>query len=299
MNNIEKLGSLFFLLNKKPEEIVKFFKEKDFAFSFNWYDIWQEAHLKVFTVAKVMKLDILQDIRESVESAIENGDTFQTFKKKLIPILQSKGWWGKSTVETEDGEKEIQLGSVRRLKTIYNTNIRVSYNSQHFQKQNEVSDSFPYLRYNCKMGKFSREPHKKLNGKIFPINHPIWKSIYPPNGWGCECWVTSMSKSDIERYNKMAENGDFDLQDENGVIFYKAKKIEIEENPEIIEKEITGKNSKKIMLRGYKDPSGNTFFPEEGWNYNPGERDFKPDLSIYDKDLVKEYNKIKMDNKNG
>lgn len=34
-----------------------------------------------------------------------------------------------------------------------------------------------------------REAHRVLNGTILPIDHPFWKTYYPPNGWNCRCYV--------------------------------------------------------------------------------------------------------------
>ena len=42
-------------------------------------------HARVFTVAKAMARDVLEDIRAAVDDAIANGTTLDTFKKTLRP----------------------------------------------------------------------------------------------------------------------------------------------------------------------------------------------------------------------
>ncbi len=57
--------------NLPPEEAIAFFKSKGYAFSWDWQDLWEEAQSKAFTVAKVAKMDILQDIREMTQKALD------------------------------------------------------------------------------------------------------------------------------------------------------------------------------------------------------------------------------------
>ena len=51
------------LFKLSPAKAIKYFKNKKNAYSWDWYDIWQQAHKKSFTVDKVMREDILKDIR--------------------------------------------------------------------------------------------------------------------------------------------------------------------------------------------------------------------------------------------
>ena len=75
---------LSFAFDLPPEEAIAYFRQKGFAFSWSWQDVWQEAHANAFTVAKAMKLDVLQDIRNAVDDAISKGTTFETFQKELL-----------------------------------------------------------------------------------------------------------------------------------------------------------------------------------------------------------------------
>ncbi|MEX7491554.1 phage head morphogenesis protein, partial [Acinetobacter baumannii] len=81
-----------------------------------------------FTVAKVARMDLLQDIRQSLISAMQQGQTLEQWKASITPVLQDKGWWGKKTVINPEGrEQEVQLGSPRRLRTIYDTNMQSAF----------------------------------------------------------------------------------------------------------------------------------------------------------------------------
>lgn len=115
----------------KPEAAIKFFEQKGYALGFDWRDVWKEEHAIAFTVAKATSLDILTDIRSEIDKALKNGETFESFKENLYPKLAEKGWWGKK-LQTDPltGEvKQVQLGSVKRLQTIYYTNIDMAYSA--------------------------------------------------------------------------------------------------------------------------------------------------------------------------
>lgn len=47
------------LFKLAPSLAIKYFKNKNNKFSWDWYELWQDAHKKSFTVAKVMREDIL------------------------------------------------------------------------------------------------------------------------------------------------------------------------------------------------------------------------------------------------
>ena len=83
-----------------------------------------QAHDQAFTIAKAMHLDLLSDIRSALETALQQGHTLKQFTDNLQPTLQAQGWWGKPIiVDSQGAAQPVQLGSPRRLKTIYQTNL--------------------------------------------------------------------------------------------------------------------------------------------------------------------------------
>ena len=129
-----------------PAEAIRFFQKKGYKFGFDWRDVWKEEHAGAFTVAKAMQIDILQDIRAALQDALENGTTFDQFKKDLIPVLQKKGWWGKREMpDPKTGLTEkVTLGTPRRLGIIYDTNIRTAYAAGEWAAIEENAKDAPY-----------------------------------------------------------------------------------------------------------------------------------------------------------
>lgn len=191
--------NLNYALFLPPEKVKEYFQSKGYAFSFDWYEIWQETHNKVFTVAKAMKLDILQDIRSIVDKAISEGITYEQFLSELEPRLKAKGWWGKQIMFDNDGRlREVQLGSPQRLQTIYYTNLNVAYSVGRYQTMIDNADNRPYWQYKAVMDRNTRLSHAALNNLVYHYKHPFWDTFFPPNDWGCRCWVRPLTKQQVE-----------------------------------------------------------------------------------------------------
>jgi SPP1 gp7 family putative phage head morphogenesis protein len=187
----------------KPEEAIAFFRAKGFRLeeSFDWRDVSARAHAESFTVAKSTGFDILKDIHDALDAAIAEGKTLRQFSDELTPVLQAKGWWGKR--EREDpatGEsKLVQLGSPRRLRVIFNTNLSMAYMAGKWQRMMRLAERRPWLRYVSVQDDRVRRTHRSWHGTILRWDHPWWTKHYPPNDFGCRCDVQQLSDRDLER----------------------------------------------------------------------------------------------------
>lgn len=183
-----------------PAEAIKYFEGKGYKLGYSWQDTWQEEHARAFTVAKAMRYDILQDIRGAMDAPLRDGTTFDDFKKRLTPILQEKGWWGRqSMTDPLTGEtKNVQLGSPRRLGIIFDVNMRTSYAAGHWERIQRSKKTRPYLMYVAVMDGRTRPQHRAWNAIVLPIDHPFWQTHYPPNGWKCRCTVLQLSQRDLD-----------------------------------------------------------------------------------------------------
>jgi SPP1 gp7 family putative phage head morphogenesis protein len=195
-------------VNLPPAEAVAFYRRKGLELSFDWRDLHGEEHAKAFTVAKVMQADILRDLHEAVDRAISEGVPLEKWRKELEPVLREKGWWGRKAMEDPlTGEvREVQLGSPRRLRTIYDTNLRTSHAAGRWQQIQRTKARRPFLRYVHQDNANPRQHHKALHGLVLPVESPFWATHYPPNDFGCHCTVQQLSDRDLTRYGyKVAE----------------------------------------------------------------------------------------------
>ncbi len=78
--------------------------------------------------------------------------------------------------------------------------MSVSFAEGRWEQQQTVKDAFPYLRYTGILDSKIRPQHRRWHGTILPLDHPWWKTHYPPNGWKCRCDAVSVSEDDLRRY---------------------------------------------------------------------------------------------------
>ncbi|KAA2314548.1 hypothetical protein E0K93_09530 [Puniceibacterium sp. HSS470] len=194
-------------------EAIAFFRQKGYAHSlqrFHHLDHWREEHARNFVVAKAMQDDVLEAIRAEVDRALAEGRTLKQFQKDLMPTLVKKGWWGKTEMEDPlTGETTtVQLGSMRRLKTIFDTNMRTAYAAGEWAQLQRTKRMFPYLEYIQVERSTKRHSHEVYHGKVWHIDDPIWKRIFPPNGFFCGCTVRPMTAKEFERSGKALSTSD-------------------------------------------------------------------------------------------
>ncbi|MDR1300928.1 MAG: hypothetical protein LBK43_00450 [Treponema sp.] len=187
--------------NLIPKQALEYLKHKTLKVGFSYKDVWQEEHAIAFTVAKAMQLDILADIHNAVTEAMEKGQSFETFKKNIKSLLQQKGWWGKKDLpDPLTGETvNAQLGSDRRLKTIYRVNMRSAYQKGQYDRTME-SDLHPYLLYRIGPSVHHRKEHLSWDGLILPKDDPWWDSHFPPKGWNCKCYTRAVTEARLKKY---------------------------------------------------------------------------------------------------
>ncbi|MDD9817569.1 MAG: phage minor head protein [Gammaproteobacteria bacterium] len=227
----------------------------------NWTDVWQKQHARAFTVAKAAKLSVLHEIRIGLDKALADGITEREFIKTLKPRLKKMGWWGKD-------ELKRQLGSTRRLKTIFRTNMASSYNAGRYREQKRRAElkigARPYWQYIAVLDNRTRHSHRELNGKVFRHDDPFWDSFYPPNGYNCRCRVSDLSARDVERQGLKVE---------------KTNKDNLKDVPRTVRIVRVGRaagevrvNPPSVRYRG-KDVVGKPFTiqPSPGFSYNAGQ----------------------------
>ena len=258
---------LAYCMKLPPKEAVAYLTSKGYTISWDWEEVWQDAHAKAFTVAKATRLDILQDIRDAVEKALKEGKTLAWFEKELTPVLKAKGWWGRQeNVDKETGEiTSAQLGSPWRLQTIYRTNLQTAYMAGRYAEQLANVEDRPYWQYVAILDGRTRPSHRALNGKVFRYDDPFWQSFYPPNGWGCRCRVTALSEGNLRRGGLQVTNSEGQLGSTMKLVSPKTGEL----------REVaTYRTVDPITRRSL------VIVPDVGWSYNPGAA-WRPDTSRY------------------
>lgn len=184
-----------------PKEAIAFFRQKGYRPTFSYLDMFHRAHSDSFTVAGVTRLDVLQDIRELMDAAIANGGTFAGFKKGMKERLSVKGWWQPVEVADEaTGEtKTVDLSDSRRLRTIFDTNLRMSYAAGQWTRIQRTKKALPFLCYKTVGDGRVRPQHRAWHNVVLPVDHPWWDTHFPPCDWSCRCQVVQMTAGMVTR----------------------------------------------------------------------------------------------------
>lgn len=224
---------------RAPQQVRDYLDGKGLRPSWNWDEVWQAEHGEMFTVAKAMSADVLATLQDAVNKALDEGQSFAAFRKRLPDVLAALGWWGEQQrVNPRTGETEkVELGTPRRLKVIYTTNGRVARAVGQWERIQRTKSSRPYLLYELGPSANHRAEHVAWAGAIRRVDDAIWGTLMPPNGWGCKCRVRQLSAREADE-----KGGETD-----------------EPKPEIIES--PGPDGEPVSHPKGVDPE---------WAYNPG-----------------------------
>jgi hypothetical protein len=189
-----------------PQGALDYIKNKDLRVGFHYQDVWGAEHAHGFTVSKMMKLDLLSDTQASLAAAVQNGETFRAWAKKIKPEMQKRGWWGvKKQIDPRTGKvHSVQLGSARRLRIIYNANMRAARAAGQWQRIQRNKGLVPYLLYQLGPSIHHRPQHVAWLGTLLPVDNAFWAEAYPPSAYGCKCWVQAVTE---HRQVQLKRNG--------------------------------------------------------------------------------------------
>lgn len=181
----QKYGALPF------DEAIAFFRDKLSIGTMAWDDIWSVQHSRAFMIAGAMEADLVNDFKAAVDAAIADGESLNSFRERFDDIVARYGWTYKG-------------GRNWRTKVIYDTNMRTAYSAGRYRQMTDpdVLTLRPYWQYRHGGSSDPRPSHLDLDGKVFAHDDPIWNTHFPPNGWGCKCFVVSLSERDLAKRGK-------------------------------------------------------------------------------------------------
>jgi SPP1 gp7 family putative phage head morphogenesis protein len=199
-----------------PTETVEFFRAKGRVIpTKTWLDLWQEEHARAFAVAGITDIAILTDIQASIDKVLSGPMTYEMWKADILPLLKDAA---------ENGTAPPNILSDRRLRIIYETNLRMARAAGQWKQIQANKKSHPFLMYISIHDRRTRPLHKLWDGTILPVDHPWWDTHYPPCGWNCRCNIIQYSQSDLDRLKlqvskKPPNDGEtFDYIRKDGVI---------------------------------------------------------------------------------
>jgi uncharacterized protein with gpF-like domain len=139
-------------------------------------------------VAGAMEADLLSDMASAVESFITEGQSIEAFRAQFDEIVERYGW-------DYTGARDW------RTRVIYQTNTATTYAAGRLAQLNdpELQSVAPFWMYRHGGSADPRPQHLAWDGLVLPADDPWWSTHYPPNDWGCSCYVIAVSRETAAR----------------------------------------------------------------------------------------------------
>ncbi|WP_437309987.1 phage head morphogenesis protein [Sorangium sp. So ce388] len=170
----------------QPREAIDWFGKKTPLDKAAWQDLSEEARKRAFTAAWVTDLHVLQSVKESLRQAIESGESFESWKKRIRSELGAK--WSRSNAY---------------LETVFRNNVQSAYAAGRYKAQTTplILKMRPFWRLVVLLDKDTSDVCRPLAkpAVILPAEDPWWQSNFPPRHHRCRSTVTSMSRRQAER----------------------------------------------------------------------------------------------------
>lgn len=169
MNDLSKV------FTQSPDDMLKYFMLKKPTLDVDLDKLKMEHYETAFIVKQISEIQTLKALHKSLFKAYKKGTSFKDCVKEL---------------------ESISGLHKNHLKTIFNTNLRVAYNSARYEAQ-KLGDK-PYLRYVAILDNRTRASHRAFHGLILPKDDPFWEDNYTPKGFNCRCKIQSLSEEDAK-----------------------------------------------------------------------------------------------------
>ena len=185
-----------------PKEAVDYLRRKGVRTGYDYQEVWREEHTHAFTIANMMRLDLLSDVQESIAKAQQEGATAEQWKRGMAAKLAARGWWGRLPPPDPNDPQAVERANLylsRRLDTIWRVNTRQAAQAGAWER-GQRSTSHPYLLYRVGPSRVHREQHLAWDGVLLPKDAKFWTVANPMNGWGCKCYTRFVSRAQYRRY---------------------------------------------------------------------------------------------------
>lgn len=270
------MANIKFALGLPPEKAIAWLKTKQVTAE-NYRNLTASEIAKVYTIAKITDLDMLQDIKSGMVQAAEQGKPFAVWKTELLQHMANKGWLhpnghnGREIIDPRTGEV---FGTPRRLDNIFRTNMQAAYNAGQYQTYMADAENRPYWQYDAVGDHRTRAAHAAMDGLVYRYDDPFWATFYPPNGYRCRCSVMALSERDMRRENRVVSvsNADNLVQTEK----------------------VYNRKGDTYPTTAYKAPDGRLHTTDKGFDYNAGRMNYRPNLDLYDRALAHQFAKAEM-----
>jgi len=166
-----------------PEAAFKRFGKKTAVARAEFDAMEAAARTKAFTVAGIIREDVLRNVHRVTLIAIREGWTIPQYQAALREA--NVQYSGSLTRKNREG----QLISPWHAETILRTNFAEVYadGRNDLFDDPDIVDFVPAFQYSAILDTRTRKTHRRMDERIYARDDPIWIIWDPPNGYCCRC----------------------------------------------------------------------------------------------------------------
>jgi SPP1 gp7 family putative phage head morphogenesis protein len=182
----------------KFHEAVKAFRKRVPMSNADYDQLAADEKQRGFTVSAVAQANLVQDVFDAIDSAIDAGTSFEDFKADIGPKLADE-WGGENAPAVE---------------TIFRTNILGAYSAGRHEIYSSpaVKEARPVWRFDAIEDDRIDEDCEDADGTVLPADDPWWSTHVPPLHFNCRCSFTALTpeEADDEGITEEAPEGEPD-----------------------------------------------------------------------------------------
>jgi SPP1 gp7 family putative phage head morphogenesis protein len=84
------------------------------------------------------------------------------------------------------------------LQAEFDTAVKSSESATQWLQIQKTKKDFPLLQYVTQHDENVRHEHATFDGTTLPVEHPWWRTHFPPNGFRCRCYVKQLRKGEAD-----------------------------------------------------------------------------------------------------
>lgn len=175
------------------------------------------AHQNAFWMKGVSDLRLVQDVSDEIARALDTGEPFAEFKKRVADKL-AKAWGG---------------ANPHRVQTIWINNLQRAYNAGRYKAaSNPAAKRFrPFWMYDAVLDSKTTIICKERDSTVLSADDPWWDSNYPPLHHRCRSAVRALTRRQAERKGLTENVHEYESGAQNG--FGRAPNEESDGAPEV------------------------------------------------------------------
>jgi SPP1 gp7 family putative phage head morphogenesis protein len=198
------------------KEMVAFIKEKPTLSVFSPKQLDDRVKQTAWYISGVMSKNLLERVQKTLVKAKTQGTSQRQFIQDVYKVIEKSG---------------------PEIETIFRTNGGSAAAAGRWQQYNqpEVADMYHAYQYVSKQDPpRSRTLHRLMNGFVAIKADPIWKIIWPVNGYNCRCKVLPLNKRQSVAAGVINEAGHV-LQARIHTNLLQQRVVQIAESGEVVE----------------------------------------------------------------